>query len=147
MCGPLRVGDFRLPEHSPGVQSARDRPGLCGGATGVVRRIAVEDFTYCAHGLILQRVAHPLQQSFRCFWIAVHAMHSEAEGSEQPAPDGPLLFRRERAVGQAHRKDLVWPDSINAIWTIDHVIQAFAVRAYEPREAALAGHLDGREGR
>src|SRR5580692_4952996 len=155
MCGLLPAGVFRFPEHSPCVQSAGDRPGLCGGATGVVRRIAVEDFTYGAHGLILQRVPHPLQQSFRCLCIAGDAMHSETEGAEQPSPDGalviaavalphstavaraiggiagrqraqaeggeqlpltdpydaPLIFRREPAVWQAHREDLVWPDT------------------------------------
>jgi hypothetical protein len=58
----------------------------------VVWRIAVEDFTYSADALIFERVAHGLQQSDRCFRIAVDAVHSEAKGSKQPAPNRSLVI-------------------------------------------------------
>src|SRR5271166_2465763 len=88
-----------LPEQAPGVQGAADRPGLCGGAAGMVRWISVENLTDCAHRLILQCVPDRLQQSLRCRGVAAHAISGEAEWSEQPAPDRPLVIA---AVALAH---------------------------------------------
>src|SRR6516165_5780836 len=156
-----------LLQHTPGVQRTADGPGLRGRAAGMMRRISVEDLSNGAHRLVLQRVPYRLQQSLRCRSVAADATGSEAEGSQQPGPDRPLmiaaialpnaaavarpvsgvagrqraqsirgekvmpadpnnsrlLFQRERTVGQADRKNLIWPYAgIVAIGPINDVV-------------------------
>ena len=86
------VGLLGLLEQTPRVQSAGDRPGLCRRAARMVRWIAVEDLTYGAHRLVLQCVAYRLQHSLRRANVAGNAIGGEAEWSEKPTPNRPLVI-------------------------------------------------------
>src|SRR5437764_13388595 len=81
-----------LPEQAPRVQRAGDRPGLRGRAARMERRISVEDLADGPQPLVLERIGYGLEQSFRHSRVAGHAIGSEAERSEQPCPDGPLMI-------------------------------------------------------
>src|SRR5215472_7356765 len=99
MGGSLPVFDLlgvpsplRLLEQTPSVQSARDRPGLRRGAAGMVRRVSVENLAESTHRLVLQCVAHRRKHSLRRLCVAGNSIDGEAERSEKPGPDRPLVI-------------------------------------------------------
>src|SRR5215831_809669 len=84
-------GLLRLLEQTPSVQSAGDRPSLCGGAARMMSRLSVENLAECTHCLVRQRVAHRHEHSLRRLCVTSDSIDGEAERSEKPGPDRPLV--------------------------------------------------------
>ena len=58
----------------------------------MVGRIPVENLTDGTHRLVLQRVAHRRKHSLRRLNVAGNSVNGEAERSEKPSPDWPLVI-------------------------------------------------------
>src|SRR5205085_5667621 len=113
-------GLSRLLQQTPSLKRAGNGPSLGGGASRTMRRISIENFAERAHSLVFQRVGDALQQGLRARGVAADAVRGEAEGGEEPGPNGALViaavaledaaavtrmilraFRRERAQSES----------------------------------------------
>jgi hypothetical protein len=75
-----------------GAKDFADGPGLCDATSGCVRRIAIENLGEGAESVRANVRAQWLKITKRCGAVVVDTEMREREGSQQPAPNRPLMI-------------------------------------------------------